>query len=145
MSFWSSHSFHFLGHDHIAALRLVVLLTLAPDQDPGPGPGLTPIPPVDPAPVPAPTAGPIHALLIPDEMDAVTAAHVQGPALVQDLLDIGVLGHQGLPLLSGEEPGREQRGQDPSDRGHSLALLVVSGAEALVGVSHHRGSLNRMN
>lgn len=133
------------GHDHIVALHSVVLLTLAPDQDPGQDPGLTPIPPADPAPVHAPMAGLTHAPLIPDEMGAVMAAHVQGPAHVQGLLDIGVLDHQGLPLPSGEEPGREQRGQDPFALGHSLGLLVASGAEALVGESHHQGSLNHMN
>lgn len=141
-SFWS---FPVLGPDHTVALPLAVL-TLVLDQGLGPdqGQGLTLIPQVDPAPALAPMAGLIHALPTLDAMDAVMGAHGPGPGLVQGLMGIDGLAHRGLPLPTGEEVGREEKGQDPTGHGLGLGPLLASGAAALVDENHLHGSCHHM-
>ncbi len=149
VSFWSSQPFPFLGPGHTVALHSAVLLThaLGQDLDPGPeqDPGLTLFPPVDPAPVHVPMAGLIPAPLILVAMDAVMDDHVRGPALVQGLTGIGALAHHVLLCPTGEEAGRELKEQVPTGLGHGLAPLVVTGAAALVYVSHLLGSYHHTN
>lgn len=133
-----SPSFPFLGPGRSVALHSAVLLTLALDQDldldQDPCPDLTLIPPVDPAHVL--TAGLILVHLILDVMGAVMDAHGQGPVLVQGLMVIAGLVHHDLLYPTAVDPGKEQKEQDHTGRGHDLVLLVATGAVALVGESH---------
>lgn len=129
------------GPGHTVVLRSAVLtLVLDPDLDREQDPDLTLFPPVDPAPVHAPMAGLIPAPLIQDAMDAVMDARGQGPAPVRGLMDIGALARHGLLLLTAEEPGREQKEQDPTGLGHGPAPLVATGAAVLEDESHLLGS-----
>lgn len=134
------------GLDHTVVLLSAALLTLVLDRDHGQDldhdqdPGRTLILPVDPGLVHAPMAVPILDHLILDVMDAATDAHGQGPALDQGLMGTGAPAHHALLPHTGEEPGREQKQQDPTGRGLGLAPLVATGAAALVDESHHLGS-----
>lgn len=143
--FWSFQLFPVLGPDHTVALPLAVL-TLVLDQGRGPDQDqdLTLTPQVDPDPALVPMAGLIHALLTLDVMDAVMDAHGPGPGLVQGLMGIDGLAHHGLLLPTGEEVGREEKGQDPTGQGHGLAPLLASGAAALVDENHLHGSYHHM-
>lgn len=137
------------GLDHTVVLLSAALLTLVLDQgqdlDHDQDPGLTLTLPVDPGLVHAPMAVPIPVPRTLDVMDAATDAHGQGPALDPGLTGTGAPAHHALLYHTGEEPGREQKEQDPTGPGLGLAPLVATGAAALVDESHHLGSWRRMN